>query len=250
MIPVPGLRHPGWPWFVVAAATLVQCLGVPPAVAAARGFMAATVGIAAIGATKGMPRASRAVTALLLAGSVGIAFGTGSFDDPPSTLWGEVLEAPGARARHEIALPRADRRWEAATRADAAAFLYVCARGRLEAPDTLDVSLNGEPLTALDPSMMFGPRPDPESVGFYRVPVPWPRLDAVDRIVVGLSRQPGTTRPPEVCGTFMARPTARLDASEVFDGTSWTSPWTTRRGRLQIELRLEGPDGHVYGAWY
>ena len=109
---------------------------------------------------------------------------------------------------------------------------------------------DGVLLTPRDPSMMFGPRPQPESVGFYRIPVPWARLEGRELLSVEVARHPGTSRPIEVCGTFMGNPTLRVDASQLYDGVRWSSPWETHSGRYQIELRLEATDGHVFGAWY
>jgi hypothetical protein len=221
-----------------------------PLSAVARAFMGVAVGVGAMMATVDVPRAREWVAGAYLAGSLGLAFGSRTFADPPGTLWGEILDTDATRLRHEIAPPTTDRRWRTATAAGASPFLYVCARGRLESPDTLDISLNGEPLTALDPSMMFGPRPQPESVGFYRIPVPWARLEERAPLMVEVARHVGSSRSLEVCGTFMATPTVRVSASQRFDGAAWTSPWDTRRGRYQVELRLEGTDGHVFGAWY
>lgn len=244
-----GARH-RWPWAVVAAGVLVTCVVTDPLIAAARAYMGVAVGFGALFATTGMPRAREWTAATFLAGSLGLAFGHGSFPNPPSTLWSEILETDAMRLRHEIAMPRSDRRWRAGVAASASPFLYVCVRGRLEAPDTLDVSIDGATLASLDPSMMFGPRPHPESVGFYRIPLPWAQLDGRDRLTVEVARQAGASRTLEVCGTFMGKPTLRVDASSLFDGVAWSSPWQTRSGRYQIELRLEGPDGKVYGAWY
>ncbi len=241
-------RH--WPWLVVAAAVAMQCAVASAPTAIARGFMGGVIGIAAMLATEGMPRARAAVAAAIVIGSVGLASGAGSFADPPLALWTEILHDDAMRIHHEIALPRTDHRWRAGADAGASPYLYVCARGRLDVPDTLDVSLGGDSLASLGPSMMFGPRPQPDSVGFYRIPLPWARLDGRDRISVGVTRHAGTSRPLEVCGTFMAKPTFRIDSSELFDGAGWTSPWVTRQGRYQIELRLVSDDGHVFGAWY
>jgi hypothetical protein len=245
-----AVARSGWPWAAVAAGVLATCVATEPAIAAARGFMGTVIGVGAMVATTAMPHARGWVVGAFLVGSLGLAFGRGSFADPPSTLWGEILDRDAARIRHEFSLPRADHRWRAATSAGASAYLYVCARGRLEAPDTLDVALDGVLLAPLDPSMMFGPRPQADSVGFYRIPVPWARLDGRKLVSVELARHAGTSRPLEVCGTFMGRPTLRVDASQLFDGVSWSSPWKTRSGRYQIELRLEATDGHIFGAWY
>jgi hypothetical protein len=239
-----------WPWAAVAGGVVTTCVGTDPDIATARAFMGVVVGIAGMFATTGLPRARNCVAGAFLVGSFGLAFGSGSFSDPPSTLWGEILDSDAVRIRHELAIPRADRRWRAATAAGASPYLYVCARGYLEEPDTLDVFMDGVSLASLNPSMMFGPRPQSESVGFYRIPVPWGRLDGRERLSVEVARHAGTSRPLEVCGTFMGKPTLRFDASQLYDGTTWTSPWETRKGRYQIELRLENADGHVFGAWY
>ena len=239
-----------WPWGAIAVGVLVTCVATDARIATARAFMGIAVGVGALLATTAMPRAREWAAGAFLAGSLGLAFGRGSFPDPPSTLWGEVLDRDGIQIRHEIALPRTDRRWRNATASGASPYLYVCARGRLEVPDTLDVSLDGVILAMLDPSMMFGPRPQPESVGFYRVPIPWDRLDGRELLSVDVARHSGANRSLEVCGTFMGRPTLRVDASQLYDGTRWSSPWETRSGRYQIELRLEANDGHVFGAWY
>ena len=238
------------PWVAIGAGVIATCVSTDPSIAAARAFMGVVTGVGALMATTGMPRARAYVASAFLAGSLGLAVGAGSFTDPPATLWGEILDTDAMRIRHEIEVPHDDRRWRAATTSGASPFLDVCARGRLDAPDTLDVSLDGAPLGALDPSMMFGPRPQPESVGFYRMPVPWVRLDGRERITIEVARQPGASRPLEICGTFMGKPTLRVDASQFFNGTGWSSPWETRRGRYQVELRLEATDGTVYGAWY
>ena len=239
-----------WPWLAIAVGILVTCFAPDARISGARAFMGIAVGVGALIATTAMPRPREWAAGAFLVGSLGLAFGSGTFADPPSTLWGEILDRDGMRIRHEIALPRNDRRWRTAAASGASPYLYICARGRLEAPDTLDVSLDGVILAPLDPSMMFGPRPQPESVGFYRVSVPWARLDGRDQLAVEVAPDPGTSRPLEVCGTFMGKPTLRVDASQLYDGIRWSSPWETRSGRYQIELRLEASDGHVFGAWY
>ena len=170
--------------------------------------------------------------------------------DPPSTLWGQIIDDTRQEVAHRIIPPYGTRQWQQGWVSDGQPFIYVCARGRLEPPETLVLTVNGSAISVLNPSQMFGPRPQPESVGFYRISVPRDLFSGSPALDIHVRPDERATKPLEICGTITARPTAGLESSQFFDGASWTSPWATRKGRFQIELRLEGPGGHVFGAWY
>lgn len=170
--------------------------------------------------------------------------------DPPSTLWGQIVDDTLQEVAHRIIPPYGTHQWQQGWASDGQPFIYVCARGRLEPPETLVLTVNGSAISALNTSQMFGPRPQPESVGFYRIPVPRGLFTGSPSLDIQVRRDERATLPLEICGTITARPTAGFESSRFFNGTSWISPWTTRQGRFQIELRLEGPGGHVFGAWY
>ena len=170
--------------------------------------------------------------------------------EPPSTLWGQIIDDTRQEVAHRIIPPYGSRQWQLGWASDGKPFIYVCARGRLEPPETLVVMVNGSAISELNTSQMFGPRPQLESVGFYRIPVLRDLFNGSPALDIQVRRDVRATLPMEICGTITARPTAGFESSRFFDGTSWISPWTTRQGRFQIELRLEGPGGHVFGAWY
>jgi hypothetical protein len=128
--------------------------------------------------------------------------------------------------------------------------VWVCARGPLTAEDGLLLAVNDERLGLVTQAQAVGPRPQPTSVGFYRLPVSRAVLERRVPAAFELRRAPGSGgQPVEVCGTFSYRPTAGPDASTFFDGTRWLAP-PQPQGRFLIELRLEGPDGRPIAAWY
>jgi hypothetical protein len=129
--------------------------------------------------------------------------------------------------------------------------MYVCARGPLATEDGLQLWLNGSRLATITQEQAIGPRPQPTSVGFYRLPVERGELERDARAVFELRRAPGATaRPVEVCGTFAYRPTAGPEASAFFDGRSWSSPGAEQRGRFIVELRIESEPGRPLAALY
>jgi hypothetical protein len=115
--------------------------------------------------------------------------------------------------------------------------------------DGLELWANDGLVDRISDALASGPRPQPTSVGFYRVPLPRGLLG--DRLVLSLRRSAtANARPIDVCGTFAYRPSAGLDASAFFDGTSWLYPGRTQRGRYVMELRLHDAAGRTLAALY
>jgi hypothetical protein len=70
-------------------------------------------------------------------------------------------------------------------------------------------------------------------------------------MALSLRRAAGAApRAIDVCGTFSYRPTAGLGASAFFDGTAWSNPGLTQRGRFLLEVRLEDATGRPLEALY
>jgi hypothetical protein len=171
--------------------------------------------------------------------------------EPPSSQWTVELRGPEQVLRHAILLPLGSGQWQSWWGRASGAAVYVCARGPLTAADGLQLWLGGERLATITQEAAIGPRPQPTSVGFYRLPVERAQLERDAHAVFELRRAAGATpRPVEVCGTFAYRPTAGLEASAFFDGQSWTGPGTEKRGRYIIELRIESEPGRAMAALY
>lgn len=183
---------------------------------------------------------------------------------PPSSQWTAPLAGPDQMVRHVVNLPVDRPEWSALWQRAAGAAVYVCARGPLAEEDELRLYVNDEFLVTITQALAFGPRPQPTSIGFYRVPLSRSLLERQNPATFLLRRGPSPSGSPspaaasagaihspiEICGTFSYRPTAGLESSAFFDGVAWSSPGTTQRGRYLIELRLEDREMGALQAWY
>jgi len=231
---------------------VVSLAGVPAATAVARLFFLVVLvpGLIAGAGLLGR-RAQIGVAAALLVLAVMQRAIDRPVAQPPSSQWTSELRGPDQVIRHTIILPLGTREWQSWWRRASGAAVYVCARGPLRAEDGLQLWLNGTRLATIAQEQAIGPRPQPTSVGFYRLPVERGDLERNARAVFELRRPPdATVRPVEVCGTFSYRPTAGLEASAFFDGRFWSSPGTERRGRFIVELRIEKDPGRPLAALY
>jgi hypothetical protein len=244
---------PGWlSWTLLLASALVGVLGAPVATVLARAFFVLVAGGAVVAALSVVGRRAQAIAAAALLVLMGAQVAApGSVTEPPPSQWTVALSAPGQRVRHTMQLPLDSPAWDRWWVRASGAAVYVCARGPLEEADGLDLWLGDQPLARVTQAQAFGPRPQPTSVGFYRIPVTRPALERSATAVFELRRAPGsTTRPVEVCGTFTYRPTAGIESSAFFDGARWTSPGPTQRGRYIVELRIEKQPGSALVALY
>ena len=245
------------PWAVLGAIAVASAAGAPAATALARLFFVGAI-VAGLIAAAGLagPRTQFAVALGLLALVLVQRVADRPVPEPPSSQWTAPLRTPAEAIRHTIALP-ADAQWERLWQRAAGAAVYVCARGLLTEDDGLQLDVNDEPLGTLTHAHTVGPRPQPTSVGFYRVPVGRDVLERRRPATFTLRRAAGAPAAPdpagspvEICGTFTYRPTAGRDASAYFDGARWTSPGTTQQGRFLIELRFEDRAGRILEALY
>jgi hypothetical protein len=239
-------------WALLGLTGLVSWLGAPTATALARLFFVVAIGgavVAVLHMVSARAQVGAAVTILLL--TVLQVSVQRRVDDPPPSQWTVPLAGPDQRLRHTITLPLGRPEWDRWWRRARAAAVYLCARGPLEEADGLDLSLGGVFLARVTQAQAYGPRPQPTSVGFYRVPVPRATLERAPDAVLELARtSDASARAIEVCGTFTYKPTAGLEASAFFDGRSWTSPGPSQRGRYVVELRIEDPTGKPIVALY
>lgn len=248
----PALSHPLTPWLLWVVATAVTTAGASPTTALSRGFFAVimvggAVGLAALAGRRVQLAVAGIALALLLAQRVLPA----RVDNPPSSLWTQVLSRPAQAIRHTIALPAGSPSWENIWRRASQAAVYLCARGPLDAATVLDLQLNGTSLGTVTQAQAIGPRPQPDSVGFYRIPVARAALEQNTTATFSVRLVTGPdARPVEVCGTFTYRPSAGRESSAFFDGSTWTSPGPTMHGRFLIELRFEDATGKIVEALY
>ena len=242
----------GTPWLLLAACAAVSALAAPAPTVLARSFFVLLLGGAVVAALGLMGRSAPVWgAALLLVLTVGQALVDRPVAEPPSSQWTVALRTPAERLRHVVALPVGSKQWETWWGSARGAAVYVCARGPLEGADGLDLFANGERVARITQEQAIGPRPQPTSVGFYRIPLDRARLEAASPLVLELRRGPeATARPIDVCGTFAYRPSAGIESSAFFDGTSWTSPGLTQRGRYVMEVRLEEAPGRTVAALY
>jgi hypothetical protein len=244
----------GLPWLVLLLVAAVSAIGVPAETVLARLFFVMVLVGGVVAALSVLGGRAQLAASLAVLGLVVVQMtAQRPIQDPPSSQWTVELRGPGQLIRHVIAPPLGSAGWDRAWAAASGAAAYVCARGPLEDRDGLDLYLNGQRLDRLTQEVAFGPRPQPSSVGFYRVPVPRTVVERQPRLVFELRRDPAapaTARPVEICGTFTYRPTAGLDSSAFFDGGTWTSPGPMQRGRYLIELRVERDPGRPLLALY
>lgn len=240
------------PYTLVALTLVAATAGAPPPTALVHLFFVPVL-LGGIVAAAGM-LGWRAQTGVALAGFV-LVLGQRAIQRPisapPSSQWTQSL-ASGQIIRHGINLPAGTSAWERAwDRPATSAMVWLCARGPLTAEDGLLLAVNGLDIGAVTEARAIGPRPQPTSVGFYRMPVARMTLERSRLATFELRRSSGaTTRPIEICGTFTYQPTAGMEASQFFDGVAWHSPGATQRGRYVIELRLEGTDGRPFAVYY
>ena len=240
------------PWFLVGASALASVIAAPVPSATARLFFVVLLGGALIAALSVVGRHAQTAAALtLLALVLGQIALQNPISPPPSSQWTVALSAPAERIRHTIAPPTGSAAWSRWWSRATQAAVYVCARGPLTESDGLDLFIGGGLLTRITQAHASGPRPQPTSVGFYRIPLDRSMIETTTPIDMELRRAPGSSpRPIEVCGTFTHRPTAGIESSAFFDGGTWKSPGVSQRGRYVIEVRLEDADGRVVAALY
>lgn len=240
------------PWALLLLALGVTLTGTTPATGAARLFFVVFLlgGIVAAASLIGSRAQLTAAAILLLLVSAQRLLDR-PLATPPSSQWTTPLTTSEEIVRHTIRLPLGEPIWERLWNRAADAAAYVCARGPLEHQDGLLLSLGPEPLATLTQKQATGPRPQPTSIGFYRIPIARAHLERQPEAVFTLRRAAGAPpRPIDICGTFAYRPTAGQNASAFFDGALWTSPGATKGGRYLIELRLEDADGRPFHIWY
>jgi hypothetical protein len=231
---------------------VVGTLGAPRETVLARLFFVAAIGGALVAGLSVAGARWQVIAAggLLTLSVLQVAL-PGRVVDPPPSQWTVELARPDERVRHTIALPVGEVEWEHWWSRARSAAVFLCARGPLEEADGLDLTLGGERVARVTEAAAHGPRPQPTSVGFYRVPVSRAALERAPRAVLELQRAPGASaRPVEICGTFTYKPSAGLEASAFFDGRAWSSPGLTQQGRYVIELRIEDARGKPLVALY
>jgi hypothetical protein len=237
-------RGSGLAWAFFAAAVVASCIGVPLPTFLARLFFVLVLAgglVAGAGLLGSRGQVTAAATLLLLV--IAQRAIDRPVSEPPSNQWTASLAA-GQIIRHTIKLPVDTRQWRTWWQHATGAAAYVCVRGPLSASDGVQLSLNQQLVATITQEQAFGLRPEPTSIGFYRLPLERASLEAQQPSVFELTRAPGADpRPIEVCGTSSYRPTAGLDASAFFDGTRWTSPGLTQHGRFLVEVRIEQVDG-------
>ena len=240
------------PWLLLAASLVVGSAAAPPATVIARLFFIGALGGGVVAALGVAGRTAQVAAAgVLLALTIGQSVLQRPIAQPPSSQWTVALSEPAQRLRHTLTLPLGSESWRRWWERASGAAIYVCARGPLTEEDRLDLYLNDRHLTRITQAQAVGPRPQPTSVGFYRVPVERAALESAPSIVLELRRAPDAAqRAIDVCGTFTHRPTAGLESSAFFDGTRWTSPGPSQQGRYIIELRLEEAPGRAVAALY
>ena len=238
------------PWLLLAASGLLSVLAAPLPTAIARVFFVTLLGGAIVAALAAVGRAAQLTGAAAL---LVLTLGQVSIDRPvqapPSSQWTVTLRTPAERLRHTIALPVGTRQWQAWWARATGAAVYVCARGPVSEADALDLYVGAERAARVTQEQAIGPRPQPTSVGFYRIPIERARLEGAAPLVLEL-RRGAEARPIEVCGTFAYQPSAGLESSAFFDGVRWISPGLTQRGRYIVELRLEERPGRTVAALY
>lgn len=240
------------PWVALAASAAAGVVATPAPTAIARTFFVLVLGGAVVSALAVVGRTAQLSAAVILfALTLGQALVDRPVAQPPSSQWTAALGTSTERIRHTIALPVGGVQWRRWWERASGAAVYVCARGPLEEADALDLFAGGRRLARITQAQAIGPRPQPTSVGFYRVPIERALLEATATLVLELRRgADGASRPVEVCGTFTHRPTAGIESSAFFDGTAWTSPGRSERGRYILELRLEEAPGRTVAALY
>lgn len=244
--------RPLLPWALFLVGLAVTLAGVTPAAGAARLFFFITLlgGIVAAAGLLG-PRAQLAAALLLLSLVATQRLVERPLAIPPSSQWTTPLAGPSQVVRHTVRLPTGDPAWPRLWTRAVGAAVFVCARGPLIPEDGLLLHLGDEPVARLTQEQAFGARPQPTSIGFYRLPVSRTLLERHSEAVFTLRRAPGSTpRPIDICGTFSYRPTAGPNSSAFFDGATWTSPGAEKGGRFLIEVRLEDAAGRPFSIWY
>lgn len=240
------------PWLLIVLSAVVGTIGAPLPTVVARLWFVCALGGAVVAALAVVgPRAQTVAGSLLLVLALGQSAVQRTIPEPPSSQWTVALRTPAERIRHTIALPVGTAEWNRWWSRATGAAAYVCARGPLAEVDGLDLFAGDQHLARITQSEAIGPRPQPTSVGFYRVPIERTLLESGEPLVLELRRAPDAApRPLEICGTFTYRPTAGIESSTFFDGLTWKSPGMTRRGRFLIELRIEEGEGRAVAALY
>ena len=240
------------PWLLLAVSAAASVAGAPVPTVIARVFFVALLGGAIVSSLAVVGRGPQVTaSALLLALTLGQGLIQRPVIPPPSSQWTAALRGPAERIKHTIALPVGSGEWQRWWERAKGAAVYVCARGPLTEEDGLELFVGGQRLATITQAQAIGPRPQPTSVGFYRIPVDRALLEAAAPLLLELRRgSDASARPIDVCGTFTHRPTAGIESSAFFDGVTWKSPGPTQRGRYILELRLEEAPGRTIAALY
>ena len=239
------------PWVLAGTALLVGVIGAPPPTMWTRLYFGVLIlcGVVALAGLAGQ-RVQLAVAAVICVLALSQRVGHHTVADPPPSQWTAFLREPTQRIEHQVLLPVGSASWDRLWRHATSAGIYVCARGPLTPEARLQVLVGDELLATLTESYAFGPRPQPTSVGFYRVPVSRRALEKERPATLVLRQEAGAGQPAEICGTFSYRPTAGLGASRFFDGVAWSSPGLTQQGRFLLEVRIEDAEQRALAAFY
>ena len=252
---VAGIKQPVFVWSLFAASVLIAVVASPAPAAFARVFFAIVIGGGVVAAARLAGAKTQSIAAVsFLTLTLLQRCDARPVDRGPDSLWITALARPREIVQHVIAIPASpagDAAWERAwQRADVAAA-WVCARGPLHPEDGLQLWLNDELLGTITEAHSSAPRPLPDSVGFFRVPLTRSQIERRPAATFQLQRAPGASeRPIDICGTFAYAPSAGMGASTLFDSTVWQDRGAEKRGRFLIELRLEDAAGSIFYTRY
>ena len=217
------------------------------------------IGITLAGRIAGT-RGALALACVVVSLSLTQQLGAGALPLPLVVRWSVSLVSPGDAIRREITLPSpVDPAWERAWARASRAVVAICTEERVVESASVVVSMNdGAPV----PLATLPRTGQPESVGWYELPVSRESVDAQRPLRVEVRRGAGAGTPARVCGgqDDPTRPgwmgSARLTPSGwVYDQLAdLPIPPIAGRpapSRYYIELRLYDSNGGPHaGIWY